>query len=81
MYSDVPAKWTVDIKTDSGSKEEKTIEDLKLNEIYRYHGELEVKDLMELYRMLFGAEIEEARFLDRPLSKMKYDLLKDMGVV
>lgn len=108
--TDVPAKWTVDIKTDSGSKEEKTIKDLKLNEIYRYHGELEVKDLMEfkdkypdgylkdlvdnvlkkscgtltlgdVYRMLFGAEIEEARFLDRPLSKMKYDLLKDMGVI
>ena len=37
--------------------------------------------LGDVYRMLFGAEIDETRFLDRPLSKMKSDLLKDMGVV
>lgn len=105
-----PAKWTVEIKTDPGSKEEKTIEDLKLNEVYAYHGELEVKDLMEfdkkypndylkdlvenvlkgscgtltlsdVYKMLFGTEINEDAFLDRPLSKMKHDLLKGMGVI
>lgn len=105
-----PAKWSVEIKTDPGSKEEKTVADLKLNEIYAYHGELEVKDLMDfkskypndylkdlvekilkdncgalsfsdVYRMLFGTEINEVAFLDRPLSKMKYDLLKGMGVI
>ena len=110
LNADVPAKWTVEIKTDPGSKEEKTVEDLKLNEVYAYHGELEVKDLKEfekkypddylkdlvekvlkdgkglltiadVYRMLFGTEINEDSFLDRPLSKMKYDLLKDMGVI
>lgn len=102
--------WTVEIKTDPGSKEEKTVEDLKLNEVYAYHGELEVKDLMEfvekypddylkdlirkilqdshatlklkdVYRMLFGTEIDEKQFLDRPLSKMKHDLLKDLRVI
>lgn len=110
LITDDPAKWSVEIKTEPNSKEEKTVEDLKLNEIYSYHGELEVKDLMEfenkypkgylkdlvdrilkeanvtlslgeVYKMLFGTEINEDDFLDRPLSKMKYDLLKEMGVV
>lgn len=110
LTADVPAKWKVEIKTVPKSKEAKTVEDLRLNEIYAYHGELEVKDLMEfkdkypdgylkdlvekvllksggkldlsdVYRMLFGTEINEEKFLDRPLSKMKYDLLKKMGVI
>ena len=110
LTADDPAKWTVEIKTVPGSKEEKTVDDLKLNEVYAYHGELEVRDLKEfeekysddylkdllekvlkesngvlklkdVYRMLFGAEINEDAFLDRPLSKMKYDLLKEMGVI
>ena len=110
LTTDVPPKWTVEIHTTPGSKEEKTVGDMKLNDIYAYHGELEVKDLMEfkdkypdgylkdliekvlkksggaltladVYRMLFGTEIDEAKFLDRPLSKMKYDILHDMGIV
>ena len=105
-----PAKWTVEIKTEQESLEERTVADLKLNEIYAYHGELEVKDLMEfkekytdgylsdllnkllkdstgvlslgdVYRMLFGTEIDEDKHLDRPLSKMKHDLLIEMGVI
>lgn len=110
LLTDISPKWTVEIKTDSGSKEEKTIEDLKLSDIYAYHGDLEIRDLMEfnekytkdyikelfekvlkdgkgvlsvgdVYRILFGTEINEDAFLDRPLSKMKYDLLKNMGII
>ena len=110
LTDDEPAKWTVKIKTPPESKERRTIEDLHLDDIYAYHGELEVKDLMEfkskytadylknllekvlqdskgkltlgdVYRMLFGTEIKEENFLDRPLSKMKHDLLKEMGVI
>lgn len=109
LKTNVPLKWTVILKTAPGSKEAQTVEDMQLNEVYDYHGDLEVKDLMEfkhrypdgylkdlinkvfedsrgaltlgeVYRMLYGAEINEDKFLDRPLSKMKYDLLKDMGV-
>lgn len=35
----------------------------------------------DVYRMLFGVEATEDKFLDRPLSKMKYDILRDMGVI
>lgn len=35
----------------------------------------------DVYRMLFGVEATEDKFLDRPLSKMKYDILHDMGVI
>ena len=37
--------------------------------------------LGDVYRMLFGTEINEENFLDHPLSKMKHDLLKAMGVL
>lgn len=36
---------------------------------------------MDVYRMLFGAELERDKLLDRPLSKMKYDILKDNDVI
>ena len=96
-----------------GSKEEKTINDLCLNEIYSMHGTTEINDLMEfkhkypagylkqlmrdvlkkavdngqtltleeVYRMLFGVELNEEKFLNRPLSKMKHDILHEMGVI
>lgn len=104
--------WDVRLEAALGSKEEKTIKDLCLNEIYTMHGALEVNDLMEfkqkypagylkqlmqdvldkvgeghnitledVYRMIFGVELKEEKFLDRPLSKMKYDILHDMGVI
>lgn len=104
-------KWKV--KLDSNrKKEQKTKNDLALDEIYTMHGALEVNDLMEfkqkypdgylnqlvndvlkdvmpgqhltksdVYRMLFGVEATEDKFLDRPLSKLKYDILHDMGVI
>lgn len=36
---------------------------------------------LDVYRMLFGTELETDKFLDRPLSKMKYDILKSFGVI
>ena len=35
----------------------------------------------EAYRMLFGAEYEPDRFLDRPLSKLKHDILSQINVI
>lgn len=40
-----------------------------------------VLSLGDVYRMLFGTEIDEDKHLDRPLSKMKHDLLIEMGVI
>ena len=105
--------WEVKLDASPGSKEERTIKELCLNEQYTMHGRTEVNDLMEfkqkyptgylkqlmqdvlkdaaknghtltieeVYRMLFGTELKEDKYLDRPLSKMKYDILHDMGVV
>ena len=105
--------WEVKLDAAPGSKEERTIKDLCLDEQYSMHGLTEVKDLMEfkqkypygylkqlmadvlvdalknhqslciedVYRMLFGTELMEDKFLDRPLSKMKYDILHELGVV
>lgn len=110
LTTDIPPKWTVEIVTPAGSKEERTVRDMKLQEIYSMHGELEVKDLMnfsnsypngylkqlfenvlkdskkrlsrsEVYRMLFGAEMDSSHFLDRPLSKLKHDILVSIGVL
>lgn len=105
--------WDVKLDAKPGSKEERTIKDLCLNEQYSMHGTTEVNDLMEfkqkypsgylkqlitdvltdaaknghsltikeVYRMLFGAELQQDKFLDRPLSKMKHDILHEMGVI
>ena len=35
----------------------------------------------EVYRMLFGTELEPDRFCERPLSKLKYDVLKYLQVI
>lgn len=110
LTTDIPPQWTVVIDTPTGSKEEKTVNDMMLQEIYAMHGELEVRDLMnfkdaypsgylkqlfetvlkgsmrqlsrsEVYRMLFGTELDNSHFLDRPLSKLKYDILVTIGVL
>ena len=105
--------WEVKLDAAPGSKEERTIKDLCLDEQYTMHGRTEVNDLMEfkqkypsgylkqlmtdvlvnaaknhqslsiedVYRMLFGTELMEDKFLDRPLSKMKKDILHELGVV
>ena len=46
LTTDIPPKWTVRIETPPGSKEERTIKDMMLQELYDVHGELEVRDLM-----------------------------------
>ncbi len=40
-------RWTVILKRKPDSKEDKTIQDLLLEQIYDKHGELEVKDIMD----------------------------------
>ncbi|MCM1142281.1 MAG: hypothetical protein NC453_27235 [Muribaculum sp.] len=35
----------------------------------------------EVYRILFGVEYDSDKFLDRPFSKLKHDLLKQIGVI
>lgn len=35
----------------------------------------------EVYRMLFGTEMDPERFCERPLSKLKYDVLKYLHVI
>lgn len=105
-------KWAVKLDAANDSKEQRTIKDMCLEELYSMHGNLEVNDLMEfkmkypdgylkqlmhdvmkdikvpyrltleeVYRMFFGVEMKEEKYLDRPFSKMKHDILHDMGVV
>lgn len=110
LTTNMPPEWTVVIDTPTGSKEERTVKEMKLQEIYAMHGELEVRDMMnfnnayspgylkqlfeevlkdskrklsrsDVYRMLFGAEMNSSHFLDRPLSKMKHDILVAIGVL
>ena len=35
----------------------------------------------DVYRILFGTESVPAKFLDRPLSKMKHDILEYLGII
>lgn len=110
LTTGTPPEWTVAIDTPPGSKEERTVKDMNLQEIYAMHGELEVRDLMnfkdaypagylkqlfddvlkaskcklsrsDVYRMLFGVEMDNSHFLDRPLSKLKHDILVEIGVL
>ena len=102
--------WSLVINRKALSIEDTTIKALHLDEIYVFHSDKEVKDIMEfadansedylktlyekvlhdlagsktpqeVYRMLFGTELDEDQQLDRPLSKMKHDLLKQIGVI
>ncbi len=104
LTTTIPLHWILAIDTPPNSKEEKTVVDMKLREIYSMHNNLEFKDIMnfryayssgylkdlfekvlkdskrklnqsEVYRMLFGVEMNHHHFLDRPFSKMKHDLL------
>ena len=38
------------------------------------------KSPQEVYRLLFGTEWDESKHLDRPLSKLKRDILKQVGI-
>lgn len=103
------SEWTLTIDREPGSIIDKTIKDLALEEIYSYHADLEVKDLMDfndaytegyinslidtlfdnnsqgltkrdVYRILFGTEFDDDKFLDRPFSKLKRDILNQIGI-
>lgn len=90
--------------------EEQMKEDFFIEDAYKYHEQLEVADLVNLYReheetylkkwmkatlrdllptktvseiirMVFGAEIDATKQNDRPLSKLKKDLLEQFHVI
>lgn len=99
-------RWTTKIERRQDSREDNTIKLFHLDEIYKMHDLLELKDIMDfkenysegylkelmdllksksinpslttkdVYRMLFGVEIDDEKNLDRPFSKMKNDILK-----
>lgn len=104
------SEWSVLLCRKRNSKEDKTITDLALDEIYEKHGPLEVKDIMDfeiknnptylktlfdkvcvdlgmkytredVFRMMFGIEADIEKTLDRPLSKLKRDVLEWLGIV
>lgn len=101
-------KWTIIIDNLVDPKEQKMVEDFKLKEIYSYHGELEVKDILlfkyhnsdtylkfllqdllqyykyteqDIYRMVFCADMESKDNLNRPFSKLKRDILTQLGLL
>lgn len=39
------------------------------------------KSLNEVYRMMFGVELEEEKYPNRPFGKLKHDLLEQCGVI
>lgn len=101
-------KYEVSIENLTDIKEINMVEVFKLKEAYRYHGDLEVKDILQynyqysdaylktllqdllehyklskadIYRMLFGTELETVNNLNRPLSKLKRDILTEIGIL
>ena len=101
-------KYEVSIENLTNKKEENMVDLFKLKEVYRYHGDIEVKDILQynyqysdaylktllhellehyklskadVYRMLFGAELEASKNLNRPLSKLKRDILTEIGIL
>ena len=101
-------KWTISIERPERSAEDKTIKLFCLDDIYKLHDQLEVKDIMDfkdnypegyisdltnrlraesirdsltqedIFRMLFGIEYDEDKVLQRPLGKMKRDLIEEL---
>lgn len=105
----VKSEWALAIDREKGSKIDRTISELAIEQMYSQHGSLEVTDIMnfeeayedgyintiinklfseskislskkDVYRMLFGVEYDSDKFLDRPFSKLKRDLLKQIGL-
>lgn len=64
---------------------------IKLRKLYSTKYLLQLRKLLsksdqaisieELYRLAFGTHINEGDFLKRPLSKMKKDILKELGII
>ena len=100
---------TIENLTDPKDRKEiNMVEVFKLKEAYKYHGDIEVKDILkynyqysdtylqtlldnllehyklskaDVYRMLFGTELEASKNLNRPLSKLKRDILTEIGIL
>lgn len=91
-----------------GLKIQRTIEELKVREVYDEHSDFELQDLLDLrykysdnylnilfnttfdlgevkkkdvYRIVFGVEIDPKDFHKRPFSKFKYDILKELKLI
>ena len=107
-----PDGYTYEIGIDDSAcskKERHMLEIFKIEDIYKFHSKLELKDIIdfdisvtetylstlynqtllrfshktkeEVYRMLFGAEHNDKDYLDRPLSKLKNDILREKGII
>lgn len=102
-------KWELFIENDTDIREKNMIDAFHLREVYAYHSQLELKDIMDfayghnetyldtlfnqilikfpnktkedIYCMFFGAKMHEKDFLDRPMSKLKCDILEKVGVM
>lgn len=102
--------WILDIDHSVPSNVHNTLDAFHLKEIYAFHANLEVRDIMDFkgmassnylkdlyeivlsdvvamkstrdaYQMLFGTMKDPKDFLQRPFSKLKYDLLMQLGVI
>jgi hypothetical protein len=52
-----------------------------LDTLFNKTFDLSLVDKQDAYRMLFGTEINPARFDVRPFSKFKYDILKELKII
>lgn len=100
--------WTIVLDKLDDVKEQNMVEAFKLDKLYYYHGELEVKDILlfkyqnsdsylkfllhdllshyhyskqDIYRMIFCSELDKSNNLNRPFSKLKRDILIQLGVI
>ncbi len=110
LYKDEDNHECCDVMIDEvpNKKVENMLNAFNLRKIYKYHGELEVRDILlfkyknpsahlkyllddllkgyklneeSVYRMLFGTELVAKNDLNRPLSKLKRDILKQIGLL
>lgn len=109
VATDSDYSWTIKIEREANSPEDNTVRMFYLDELYKKHDLLELKDIMDfktkypdnflktlmdfmeesklkaeeltqedVYRMMFGIEMNEERQLERPFGKMKFDILKEL---
>ena len=101
-------KWTIVLDKLDDVKEQNMVTAFKLDKLYHYHGELEVKDILlfkyqnsnsylefllkdllskyqyskqDIYRMVFCSELDKSNNLNRPFSKLKRDILIQLGII
>jgi len=74
-HSPLEVKDLIDFNSSFSSEYLKILFEKKLGDFH------EEKTQAEVYRMLFGTELYPEDFRKRPLSKLKYDILKDLGII